>query len=79
MADDLGTIASNAEVRARWRIAPEVDPQTLPLAELNPGNGDWFEQNNALDLFRGCAVKTRYISPQRVSLGRTVRSRISRM
>ena len=51
MADDLGTIASNAEVRARWRIAPEVDPQTLPLAELNPGNGDWFEQNKALDLF----------------------------
>ena len=51
MADDPGTIASNAEVRARWRIAPEVDPQTLPLAESNPGNGDWFEQNKALDLF----------------------------
>lgn len=51
MADDQGSIASNAEVRARWRIAPEVDPQALSLAELNPGNGDWFEQNKALDLF----------------------------
>ena len=51
MADDQGSIASNAEVRARWRIAPEVDPKALSLAELNPGNGDWFEQNKALDLF----------------------------
>lgn len=51
MADDQGSIASNAEVRARWRIAPEVDPQALSLAELNPGNGDWFEQNKALDVF----------------------------
>ena len=49
MADDQGSIASNAEVRARWRIAPEVDPQTL--LETESSNGDWFEQNKALDLF----------------------------
>lgn len=42
---------SNAEVRARWRVLPEVEPDDVPLAELNPGNGDWFEQDKELRLF----------------------------
>ena len=79
MADDLGTIASNAEVRARWRIAPEVDPQTLPLAELNPGNGDWFEQNKSLDLFTRLRREDPVHFTPAISLARIGRSRISRM
>ena len=70
--------ASNAEVRARWRIAPEVDPPTLPLAELNPGNGDWFEQNKALDLFTQLRHGPVHFTPE-ASLARIGRSRISRM
>ena len=42
---------SNAETRARWRIDPATQPEDVPLAEINPGNGDWFEQNKELALF----------------------------
>ncbi len=42
---------SNAEVKARWRIDASEHPDDRPLAELNPGHGDWFEQNKALAVF----------------------------
>ena len=42
---------SNAEVKARWRIPPEQDPASCTLEELNPGNGDWFEQDKELRVF----------------------------
>ena len=47
-----GASTSNAQVRARWRIDADVDPESVPLAELNPGNGDWFEQDKELRLFQ---------------------------
>ena len=36
---------SNAEIKARWKIDSSVQPEDRPLAELDPGNGDWFEQD----------------------------------
>mgnify|MGYP001212273234 CR=1 FL=1 len=42
---------SNAEVKARWKIDANTEPNDLALADLNPGNGDWFEQNKELQLF----------------------------
>ena len=47
---DLDAV-SNAEVRARWKIDPATHPQDRPLAELDPGNGDWFEQDKELAVF----------------------------
>jgi cytochrome P450 len=43
---------SNAEVRARWKIDPKIQPGDRPLAELDPGNGDWFEQDKELAVFQ---------------------------
>lgn len=42
---------SNAEVRERWKIDPATQPQDRPLAALDPGNGDWFEQDKELAVF----------------------------
>lgn len=42
---------SNAEVRERWKIDPATQPQDRPLASLDPGNGDWFEQDKELAVF----------------------------
>lgn len=42
---------SNAEVKARWKIDANTEPSDVALADLNPGNGDWFEQNKELQLF----------------------------
>ena len=42
---------SNAEVRERWSIAADTDPYQLPLPQLDPGNGDWFELNKELQVF----------------------------
>lgn len=42
---------SNADVRAKWRIASETQPDEVPLEALDPGNGDWFEQNKELAVF----------------------------
>lgn len=42
---------SNAEVRQRWRVAADTSPYDVPLENLDPGNGDWFEQNKELDVF----------------------------
>ena len=42
---------SNAETRARWKIEASTQPEDLPLSELDPGNGDWFEQNKELAVF----------------------------
>ena len=39
---------SNAEVRERWSIAADTAPADVALEELNPGNGDWFEQDKEL-------------------------------
>lgn len=43
---------SNAEVRARWAVGSEADPETVALDELNPASGDWFEQHKELRLFQ---------------------------
>ena len=43
---------SNAEVRARWAVGSEADPETVALDELNPASGDWFEQYKELRLFQ---------------------------
>ncbi len=45
------TAISNAEVKARWRIDVATSPDDVPLAGLNPGNGDWFEQDKELAVF----------------------------
>ncbi|NCF76044.1 MAG: cytochrome P450, partial [Proteobacteria bacterium] len=42
---------SNAEIKARWAIDSSIQPEERPLAELDPGNGDWFEQNKELRVF----------------------------
>lgn len=42
---------SNAEIRARWGIALDADPATVPLDKLDPGNGDWFEMDKELAVF----------------------------
>ena len=42
---------SNAEVRERWRIAENTHPDDVMLADINPGNGDWFEQDKELAVF----------------------------
>ena len=42
---------SNAEIKARWKIDSSVQPEDRPLAELDPGNGDWFEQDKELRVF----------------------------
>jgi cytochrome P450 len=42
---------SNAQVRARWKIDPKTEVHDRPLAELDPGNGDWFEQDKELSVF----------------------------
>lgn len=42
---------SNAEVKAKWRIAQETRPEDVPLDCLDPGNGDWFEQDKELAVF----------------------------
>lgn len=42
---------SNAETRARWKIDPATNPEDRSLAELDPGNGDWFEQDKELAVF----------------------------
>ncbi len=42
---------SNAELRDRWRIAADTQPADVPLGALNPGNGDWFEQDKELAVF----------------------------
>lgn len=49
-ARDLDGV-SNAETRARWKIAPATNPEDRSLAELDPGNGDWFEQDKELAVF----------------------------
>ena len=51
VAGTENALPSNAEVRARWRISSEADPETVPLDALNPGSGDWFEQNKELAVF----------------------------
>ena len=43
---------SNAEVKARWQIAPETMPEDVPLETLDPGNGDWCEQDKELAVLR---------------------------
>lgn len=47
---DLDT-RSNAEIRARWKIDASTQPEDRALAELDPGNGDWFEQDKELRVF----------------------------
>ena len=42
---------SNAETRARWKIAPETEPSQVALDQIDPGNGDWFEQDKELAVF----------------------------
>jgi len=42
---------SNAQVRARWKIDPKTQVHDRSLAELDPGNGDWFEQDKELAVF----------------------------
>lgn len=43
---------SNAEIRAKWKIAPDTRVADVDLDKLDPGNGDWFEQNKELEVFR---------------------------
>lgn len=45
------TETSNAEIRNRWKLAADADPTQVPLAQLDPGNGGWFEQNKELQVF----------------------------
>lgn len=42
---------SNAQVRARWKIDQKTQVHDRSLAELDPGNGDWFEQDKELAVF----------------------------
>ena len=42
---------SNAEIKARWKIESSTQPEDRPLAELDPGNGDWFEHDKELRVF----------------------------
>ncbi|MEM7078497.1 MAG: cytochrome P450 [Pseudomonadota bacterium] len=42
---------SNAEIRARWSIDADECPTQRELAELDPGNGNWFAQNKELQVF----------------------------
>ncbi len=42
---------SNAEVRQRWALPADADPSKIPLEKLDPGNGDWFEQDKELAVF----------------------------
>ena len=42
---------SNAEVKAKWRIDPSTQPDAVALDALDPGNGDWFEQDKELAVF----------------------------
>ncbi|MEM7097683.1 MAG: cytochrome P450 [Pseudomonadota bacterium] len=44
-------IESNADFKAKWRVDPATDPWSVDLADLDPGNGDWFEQNKELQIF----------------------------
>lgn len=44
-------LVSNAEVRARWKIDATTQPEDRSLSELDPGNGDWFEQDKELRVF----------------------------
>ena len=48
---DFQTETSNAEIRSRWAIGADEQPQDRALAELDPGNGNWFEQNKELAVF----------------------------
>ncbi len=46
------TDTSNAEIRGRWRIPEDANPMDVPLDKIDPGNGNWFEQNKELEVFR---------------------------
>lgn len=43
---------TNAQIKARWQLPQDADPYAMPLSELDPGNGDWFEQNKELDVLK---------------------------
>ncbi len=45
------TETSNAEIRERWRLADDADPAGMPLAELDPGNSNWFQAHKELAVF----------------------------
>jgi cytochrome P450 len=42
---------SNEELLAAWKIDTSLDPHALPLAELNPGHPDLFEDGRQLERF----------------------------
>ncbi|MEM9623335.1 MAG: cytochrome P450, partial [Pseudomonadota bacterium] len=45
------TATSNAEIRDRWRISPDMNPADVSLETLDPGNGDWFAAHKELEIF----------------------------
>ncbi len=48
---DFDREVSNAETREKWRLAESADPATVGVAQLDPGNGYWFEQDKELQVF----------------------------
>lgn len=48
---ELEQVTSNREWREKWKVDINRDPYDIPLSELNPGHGDYFEANAALPIF----------------------------
>ena len=43
---------SNAEIKAKWGLPDNIDPQKVNLDAINPANNDWFGKNLDLEIFK---------------------------
>ena len=43
---------SNAEIRAKWGLPDNIDPNEVNLEGINPANNDWFGKNLDLQVFK---------------------------
>ena len=50
--DKIPVDISNAEIKAKWGLSDNIDPQKVDLDAINPANNDWFGKNLDLEIFK---------------------------
>ena len=50
--DKIPVDISNAEIKAKWGLSDNIDPQEVDLDAINPANNDWFGKNLDLEIFK---------------------------
>ena len=50
--DKIPVDISNAEIKAKWGLPDNIDPQKVNLDAINPANNDWFGKNLDLEIFK---------------------------